>query len=422
MTDTDKPRRTPFARHIMSRLITACVLLSSATASGSPAIPKKSAPGHTVFVLTFEPGADLFAAFGHTALVVERPGTGPRKVYNFGTYDFDAPDAKLRYAAGDLTYRLSVSTYKSTLERYRHFGRGGTLQELSLGPEQAEELVALLEEHTQPEKRTYQYRHFTNNCSTKVRDLIDRVTGGALSAQFKSRLAVRTYREWTRHYTGPFPLWAAAIDFALGPAADEPVSRFDEQYLPSTLADDLARATLKDPPRPLVRRTETFGPLGSAPFRDKDAWEIWYFIVAGAVFFAAALLPIALGDRTASRRIFGCALTAWGFVTGILGALLLLLQTTAHTDTHFNENHLLSPLTNLWLIVPGIGLLLKGRLTAHVGRATKIYLWASFGLITADLAWKFIDDAPQDNWRYLVAASICVAGMIAAFQRSGVRK
>ena len=150
-----------------------------------------------VHVLTMGQGDELFARFGHIALMVDDRRERTRKVYNFGTFDFADPDLRIKYARGFLTYWLSVDSYAEVIRRYRWMNRELTVRTLDLTEEQAVEIARRLELNALPENRDYAYRHYLDNCCTRIRDVLDDVLEGAISEGRDEDPTERTYRHWT---------------------------------------------------------------------------------------------------------------------------------------------------------------------------------------------------------------------------------
>ncbi|HCY46412.1 MAG TPA: hypothetical protein DHU89_06985, partial [Flavobacteriales bacterium] len=62
-------------------------------------------PGETeIYILTCSPGADLYSVFGHAAIVVKTPTSD--FVYNYGTFNFDTENFYLKFAKGQLPYKV----------------------------------------------------------------------------------------------------------------------------------------------------------------------------------------------------------------------------------------------------------------------------------------------------------------------------
>jgi hypothetical protein len=145
--------------------------------SESPITDHQSPPA--ISLLTIGPGEIFFERFGHNAIVVRDPASGVSLAYNYGIFDFDQQDFLLNFARGRMRYRMAVDDFADDLAMYRDEGRDITEQRLALTPEQARRLVEFLEWNARPENAQYRYDYFEANCSTRVRDAIDRALGGA---------------------------------------------------------------------------------------------------------------------------------------------------------------------------------------------------------------------------------------------------
>ena len=138
-------------------------------------------------VITMQPGEIFWERFGHNALVVDDPAKGPPMSYNFGFFNLEEPGFFRRFARGEMEYELVALPLEQDLAYYREVGRGVSLQWLDLDPARATRLAAALAENARPENARYRYDYFTDNCSTRVRDAIDRALGGTLQQQMSSR-------------------------------------------------------------------------------------------------------------------------------------------------------------------------------------------------------------------------------------------
>jgi hypothetical protein len=198
-----------------------------------------------------------------------------------------------------------------------------------------------------------------------VRDILDRVLNGALGKATRNRPAGTTYRWHTRRLVGQgmanVPIFTA-IDFGLGPAADRPISKWEEMFLPMKLRDEVAALRIPDASGrmiPLVARQQT---IFTATRPEEPAtpprWLAGY-LLAG-LFAAGAIGVLTLRTRRSKVARFGFALltSLWLLFAGTGGVILLGLWTvTDHAIAYRNENLLqLSPLAlPLVLLVPALG-------------------------------------------------------------------
>jgi hypothetical protein len=376
---------------------------------------------YQINVLTMGQGDELFARFGHIALMVDDKQTRTRKCYNFGTFDFADPSLRVRYARGFLIYWLSVGSYAEMVRRYRYMNREVTLRTLDLTAEQGAEVARRLDVNARPENREYAYRHYLDNCCTRIRDLLDDVLGGAISSGRDEQPTERTYRYWTDRALHGLPVMQAMILFSLGPAIDRPITRWDEQFLPEVLGEDLDATRIGPDDRPLVKKKRVVVKRrGAAVGIEMPTWELGTAIgvIAALVLFLG--LPLLLGRRRIGARLAGAGIFFWGLLCGLGGLMLVLYWTvTAHTDTHYNENLLVWPVLHLWLIGPGLKLLFKARLGERTARFLGRYLIVALALILIDIALK-VGPFIQGNWGPILWAALCNAAALAGLWRTGI--
>jgi hypothetical protein len=346
-----------------------------------------------VGVMTMQPGEIFWERFGHDAIVIDDPAAGTATSYNFGFFDPGEPDFVPRFIRGQMRYRLVALPLQDDLAYYRDVGRGVSIQWLDVTPAQAEALSAALAVNARPENARYSYDYFTDNCSTRVRDALDRALGGLLHAQLAGRSRGNTYRSEAVRLASPAPWMWLGFDVGLGPFADVPLSRWDEAFVPMRLADSLREVTLPDG-RPLVRGEEPILPHRVAPEPGEAPRPWWPWALAGV---GVALGLLALGAR-APRTLGAVALLFW-LLAGLLGALLLFLWFgTAHRAAWGNQNLLLlDPLC--LLLLPGAWRLLRGGMAGPwFGRLLLAVL--AGGLVAWVMRWLPVFPF-QDNARWI---------------------
>ena len=411
----------------MSKLIPilfSCVFFVASITGRAHAAHANSDGPYRIHVVTVGPGEELFTRFGHIALMVENMGTGERLVYNFGTFDFDDPKLRFKYARGFLNYWLSVANFDHFFYFYAQSNRDVWLQTLNLSQSEAAKMAHALEKNALPENRYYLYRHFLDNCCTRVRDAIDTSTDGAISKQFKNEPVDRDFRYWTAKCLDGLPLYRAVILYSLGPAIDRPITRWDEEFLPAVLMEDLDKVTVGRNHVPLVAKRQQLlkreGPPIGAHIPDVDLIVmavLGLFVLLG--FAVPLVAPSFFKDRSWSRRLLGVGLVFWGLLAGLGGLMLLLYWTaTTHYDTHYNENLLVNPIFHLWLLGPGVALIVKARLRPLTQRVIFWYLIASLGLIAVDILLK-IGPFFQGNWGTIAVATALDTAAFFALQRTG---
>src|SRR5690606_5550069 len=122
-------------------------------------------------------GDDLYATFGHSAVRVTDSSAGIDYVFNYGTFDFDTPHFYWKFVRGKLMYSLSAMDFPTFMQAYREEGRSVTEQVLNLSCPEKEMIWQFLQQNYLPENRDYKYDFLYDNCSTRIRDIFDKIFG-----------------------------------------------------------------------------------------------------------------------------------------------------------------------------------------------------------------------------------------------------
>ncbi|HEX3276802.1 MAG TPA: DUF4105 domain-containing protein, partial [Gemmatimonadales bacterium] len=300
--------------------------------------------------MTFGPGRQVWERFGHNAIWVHDPVQGSDEAYNYGLFDFHQQNFVLRFVRGQMWYWMAGFPADQYIAQYQRDNRSVWIQQLDLTPAAARQLQAYLEWNATPEHRFYHYDYYRDNCSTRVRDAIDRVVGGALRRQTAGVAAGSTYRFHTQRLTANDPLIFTGLLVALGQGVDRPLTAWEEMFLPLKLRDWVRGVTVPGPdgrPVPLVRQERTiFESSAPAPADAPPDWLWWYGGLGAAVGAGAWLF--ARGARTSAAGRFGFLVLCggWGVVAGLAGLVLAgLWGLTDHVMAYRNENLLqLQPL------------------------------------------------------------------------------
>jgi len=389
-------------------LILFCLLafvgMAGAQAPAEPASPESPIPNPqsrlSISLLTIGPGEIFFERFGHNAIVVRDEASGQAVAYNYGIFDFEQEDFLLNFVRGHMRYRMAVDELEDDLAMYRAERRAILEQRLELTPEQTGALVRFLEWNAQPQHAQYRYDYFEANCSTRVRDALDRALGGALRAQSEGRSRGYTYRLDALRLMAPEPLLALAIDLGLGPYADQRIDFWQESFVPETLHNVVAQARLPRPGGdvPLVSADATLavGQIEEPPVLPRDLRVP--FLIAGLAL-GALLFWLGRSPRRAARVPLATFALVFELVCGLAGLVLLFLWFgTDHRAAWRNENLLLLNPLCLLLVPAWIGAL-RGRPARAWSRvvAWLVVLFAAFALFSKILPW-FV----QGNLQWIV--------------------
>lgn len=373
------------------RILAVLVLALAACIAQAQGMSKARAPVR-IGVVTMGPGEIFWERFGHDAIVVDDPAAGEPVSYNFGYFDLAEDGFIGRFLRGRMQYMLVALPLQQDLQYYREVGRGATLQWLDLDPVQARRLADQLAENARPENARYRYDYYTDNCSTRVRDALDRALGGALRKQLEPRSTGDTYRSESVRLASPATWMWIGFDIGLGPYGDRPLSRWEQAFLPRRLADDLRELKLADG-RPLVIAEHELLPQRQSAEPAEQPRTLWPWLLLGLVS-AAAILALA---RRWPRGLAGIGFGFW-LLCGLVGLVLVLgWAFTEHRALWANRNALLfNPLC--LLLLPGAWALLRGRAP---GRCFRGLLVAVSVIAVGALLPLWLQILPQRNGNWI---------------------
>jgi hypothetical protein len=208
----------------------------------------KLSPQAEISLLTISPGKELYSTFGHSAIRIKDNQSGLDKNYNYGTFDFNAPNFYLKFLRGKLPYLISAHDFYLEMEywAYRE-NRRVVEQKLNLSQNQKQRIFDFLEHNLLPENKEYAYKFFTDNCSTRLRDVFQNACGDSLIFDVGLH-ADSTYRQWIDKYAKDNnKLWADfGMDLAIGIPSDQVTGWSNAMYIPNNLADALSHAKIKN--------------------------------------------------------------------------------------------------------------------------------------------------------------------------------
>jgi hypothetical protein len=328
-------------RIIVATLLTALAGAASASRAQAPG----RAPGSelTVYLATIGPGDQVWEKFGHNAIWIRDAVTGTTIAYNYGIFDFEQDRFIPRLMKGDMLYKMGVSDAENELYGYSYFNRTVTLQELRLAPAQRHALREFLEWNWLPENRDYLYDYFRDNCSTRVRDALDRALGGALRASLAGVPTGTTFRSHSLRLTAGSTATYTGLMLGLGLPTDEPIDAWQESFVPMELMRHLRAVRVVDAAGdtvPLVAEENVVFQADRAPPATTAPNRFAAYLAAG-VLTAVALLLLARAARTrrSARAALALATFFWGIVTGFFGVILAMLWLfTSHTAAYPNLN------------------------------------------------------------------------------------
>ncbi|MEJ7599122.1 MAG: DUF4105 domain-containing protein [Kofleriaceae bacterium] len=267
----------------------------------------------TVELLTFGMGEVIFEKFGHAAICL-RYVQYDSICFNYGVTDFAGGASMVwRFLRQDQEFWVEPSAYDDLIAFYTEEDRDIWRQTIPLSPAGARNLEAALWDSLRPERRNYVYDHFFNNCTTIIRDLIDRATDGRLRAATRKPFAL-TYRELGQRGLAEMPALFSLTDFVLGRQIDDHPSEWAAMFHPDNLRIELASKLGAEPELIHSRTGPAFPTTGSSG-------RLYTFALA--LLFTLPLVVARLLRRfeRAALSIATLYLAGWGIVLYTLVAI-----------------------------------------------------------------------------------------------------
>lgn len=407
----------------------AAVLLLLVTGAGSLAAhqeePGPEGSGEVdAYLLTMGPGEVVWEKFGHNALVFHDRDTGRADVYNWGIFSFEQEDFFQRLLFGHMRYMVAHTTLDRTVSAYRAANRTIWVRPLRLSPDQVRELEEAARTAALPENRHYDYDPFLDNCSSRVRDLLDRVLDGRIRAATDTVATGTTFRGHTRRLLGRVPWAHAGIMVGLGAGTDERLTAWDEMFLPMRMDERLAgfavergggeTAALAGPADTLFR-----GDRPPAP-AEEPGFALLAPVTGVGLGGLLLLLAILAGrGRRGPAHAFAWLGSGASLVAGALGVVIVgAWSLTDHWYAHANENLLqLEPLSlALVALVP------LATLTGRAFRAARWAAWTVAGLAVLGAVLQVLPGLDQANGEVIAVALPVHLGLAVGLEVVGVSR
>ena len=335
----------PIRRHLLLLALLLLAMLPAVHAGVA------DAPGADleVSLVTYGPGEIYWERFGHDAIELRDRVSGEAVNFNYGIFDFNEKNFLLNFARGRMHYRMDAEPSDDEVSYYVGTGRSVTRQRLALSADQAADLRDNLLWNLRPANAGYNYDYFDDNCTTRVRDALDKVLGGALKEQLVARPGGMTFRQQTDRLMSAQPWLMLLLDLGLGPYADQPLDAWRESFLPGVLQEQVRQVRIATPgaeTKALVQSEKLLAPnrLDTPPASPPD---LRLPLGLAGLVLGVLIVLCRRGWPTGYALLGALYLVA----AGLVGVLLLGLWTlTSHHAAWANANLLLfNPLAFLLL-------------------------------------------------------------------------
>ncbi|MCD8283020.1 MAG: DUF4105 domain-containing protein [Prevotella sp.] len=339
-----------------------------------------------ISLITCEPFDRVYSLYGHTGLRLRETNGNVDLLANWGIFDMSRRFFILRFTLGLTDYRMDIEDWGWFCYRYVRYGCGIYQQTLNLTYAEKRRLIDLVLENYKPENRYYRYNYFYDNCTTRVRDIIEASVSGEIV--YPRRGKRQSWRELIHDWNDTH-LWARwGNDYLLGLPADRKTTDKEAQFLPFNLSRDFDGAvvnTAGGETKRLVGRGEWVVPQmydkGESTFISRFVTSptgaaMAYLVVFVVVFAAEVRLKKRLW-------LFDALVLA---AVGIMGLLLFVLIFSQHPAVSLNAQILVYNPLALVFLYPAVRSLRRG---GHSRCLSALAAMAGIGIVFGLLFQRF---------------------------------
>lgn len=223
-------------------------------------------------LITCYPGPEVYELVGHEAIRIrgiDSRGLPVDSVWNYGVFDFAAPNFIWRFVKGETDYMVWGYPFGFFLQEYERRGSKVVEQDLNFTPLETKVLRNLLQINALPQNRYYRYNYVRDNCSTRIVDMVDAAVAPRRIV-YPDSVDFSSFRNAMRYYHRNYPWYQFGIDLALGGGIDLPLTAREQLFSPLILEQKASEAHFEDG-EPLISRTTVLYDgrdpvLGPTPF------------------------------------------------------------------------------------------------------------------------------------------------------------
>ncbi|MDR0624826.1 MAG: DUF4105 domain-containing protein [Treponema sp.] len=301
----------------------------------------------TLKIAVMGPGDELYFWWGHIALVIDDELTGQSRFYDYGIFSFDNDHFFTNFAFGRLLYSCGVSPARPNINAYIATNRDVTVYTLDLPPEKREEVWRFAENNVLPENRNYYYHHFKDNCSTRIRDIIDLAVDGQFREAYGEASGRFTLRQHVRRHTWFSPVMDWILNFWMGQDIDTPITVWEEMFLPAEVGNRINEfwyTGAAGTSRKLVTGVELINRAAGRPPVLETPRRQWPMELAAGIAVAVLLgLFFFLQEKKTlpGQIIVGISHSLLGLLFGAAGLVLFFMANFTNHDYTFHNSNIL---------------------------------------------------------------------------------
>jgi len=201
-----------------------------------------------------------FTLYGHAAIRINDPLQDLDVIFNYGMFDFSAPNFIYRFAKGETDYRLGINNFLDYVIEYQMRGSSVTELVLNLTQEEKNNIWNALLINYQPENRVYRYNFFFDNCASRLVSIVEKNINGEI-VYHTEQSPRQTFRDLINYCTREHAWLTFGCDLALGSPTDRIATPHEKMFLPEYLESFFIEAAIRQPDghvKKLVKETTSY--------------------------------------------------------------------------------------------------------------------------------------------------------------------
>ncbi|MFN8239519.1 MAG: DUF4105 domain-containing protein [Bacteroidales bacterium] len=290
----------------------------------------------TIYMITCAPGTALYSIYGHSAIRVTIESANVDVVYNWGVFDFSTPHFAWKFAKGRLNYMLDDTSYDRFMQEYMLENRSVYSQRINLEPAEKKQLLYLISVNLEEQNKYYRYDFFYDNCSTRIRDLIEMAVGDKLIYPPEEQKNP-SYNQLLDEYQKQFPWVKFGVDMLMGMTATKKAKFRERMFLPLEMKENLSSA--------VVNRDRRMIPLLQSPatllsFEDQVV-KTPFYLLPDFVFGLILVIIVVISSLLKSSAIINYIDIFIFLLFSVLAVMMIFFNFfTDHIELHTNLNML----------------------------------------------------------------------------------
>jgi hypothetical protein len=193
-----------------------------------------------ISLLTCSRGQESYESWGHSAIRIIDYDNSYDVTYNFGLFNFNAPNFYLKFIKGKLKYQLGIQNTNDFINSYISEDRQVVEQKLNLSAESEKRIIERLEKLYKPENRFYYYNFIGKNCTTELRDLIF----SNVNTDINNKPTCKSARILISEYLTGQPWSKFGINLIMGSKVDGGIDVYNSMFLPDYLSIELSKVNV----------------------------------------------------------------------------------------------------------------------------------------------------------------------------------